>query len=231
MGILSKKPRVSVEEVCRDFYDNGIFHSVIADGAIDVWASSLGTIAKMVSEADSSFSLIDREQFDQEMTAVRMEIFGLAWSRRFGRSTDSWIEQSLFTRKHLQENGRLEVWDTMGEYNQVVARSTATGGPSAVFRNRSRLDLFEEWFRNNIGDRTPTEEDEHRLTCVARALNRLFADINRDDHIAARMLADKLVERVGCTGLNAEACFQLSAIIWGFHEGALTAIKEVRVRS
>ncbi len=74
-----------------------------------------------MAEADQSFSLIDRRTLDTEMTALRMELFDLAWTHRF--KDESALAESFFIRHYLDENGTIDTWDITGEYNQAIARS------------------------------------------------------------------------------------------------------------
>lgn len=83
MGLLSRKPAVKVEEFCEGFYDSQIFHAIIA-GA-DVSAGFWEFVLNSVREADPSFATDDLAAFRREMTALRVELFGLAWVHQVKR--------------------------------------------------------------------------------------------------------------------------------------------------
>jgi hypothetical protein len=61
MGFLSRKPKISIEEFCQQFYASQIFHPTIAGE--DVWAGFLGIAFKSVVEVDQSFAVIDPTVF------------------------------------------------------------------------------------------------------------------------------------------------------------------------
>lgn len=240
MGFLSRKPKIGIEEFCQHFYDSQIFHATIAGG--DVWSGFLETVFRSVAEVDQSFAVIDLGVFKREMAALRLELFALAWGHKF-RQEKFTIPQSIFTRRYLERNGKLEIWDIMGEYNQAVAQSatlTVTGaqmeGRIARARitslNLSRSNIFDKWAEANIGDPSaPTDEESTLANCVARVANRIGADIRRNDCILVKRLTARLADRVNCDpNLSAEALFRLGAVIFGFHEGAMEAIKSVNLQ-
>lgn len=238
MGLLSRKPKIGIEEFCREFYDTQIFHPIIA--GTHVGSAFLETVFKSVSEADQSFAAIDPTLFRKEMTALRMELFGLAWMHKFKREEYT-IPQSLFTKRYLEENGRLDIWDIMGEYNQAIAQfsvMTATGEQMGgrvgrgriVSLNALRTDLFMYWAEQwrKMGFRA-TQADYDAL---AHALNRIGADIRRADCVAVKLLAARLAVRLRCReDLESEALFRLETVIFGFYNGAKEAIKSVNLQS
>ena len=76
MGLFDNKPKVGVEEFCREFYDTQIFPPIVVGE--DVGAVYWETAFKSAVEADSSFEAVDLVAFKREMTALRLELFGLA---------------------------------------------------------------------------------------------------------------------------------------------------------
>lgn len=240
MGFLGRKPKIGIEEFCQQFYDSQILRPIIAGE--DVWAGFLEIVFKSVAEVDQSFAAIDMAVFKGEMTALRLELFGLAWGHRFKQESFT-IPQSIFTRRYLEASGQREIWDIMGEYNQAVAQSATlnvTGeqmeGRVARARitslNLSRSNMFDKWAEANIGDPSaPTEEENMLANCVARVANRIGADIRRNDCILVKRLTARLADRLNCDpNLSAEALFRLGAVIFGFHEGATEAIKSVNLQ-
>jgi len=230
MGLFKRKPKTSIEDACRQFYDFQIFHAVIAGE--DVSKGILDTMFDSVVEADQSFAKIERTLFYQEMCALRLELFGLAWGHKFKQEKFA-IQQSIFTRHYLDESGKLEMWAIMGEYNQAVADSVtlkATGERmedwQVVQANKAKVDMFDKWTEANKG--ATTELDN----CVARVANRIGADISRNDSILTKRLAARLADRLGCdVNLNTEAIFRLSALVYGLYNGAREAIKSVNLQA
>lgn len=233
------KPKQSIDECCRQFYDSSIFHAVIA--GTDVWSTFLDTTINLIAEVDSSFFSVDTTLFRDEMTALRMEIFALAWSQKFKQ--DKYIfAQSFFTRSYLEENSRLDIWNIMLEYNQIVAMSATTDANGKQYSGRIgiskigfvttlRDNLWKDWEKRNIGNRTPTEKDEDNLRCLARVINRVGADINREDCVVVKLLSSRLSSRLGCgVNLKSEALFSLASTIFGFYKGSEEYLKSVYPR-
>jgi len=239
MRLFKRKPRVTIEQLCQEFYDTHIFNASIR--GIDVWKLFCQTAFDSIVEADQSFAATDRDTFQVEMTALRMELFALAWMRRFKREGLA-VSQSLFTKCYLEEKGNLAIWDTMGEYNQAVARSATTtetgqqvAGPlgrgQVAFLNSLRFGVFKKWAQKSedaVGDRTQGEEREELLNGVARVANRIGADIKRRNGILVKLLTARAADRLGCeVTLSFGALFRLAALIQGFYQGASEAIAEV----
>lgn len=240
MGLFKSKPKISIEESCQQFYDSQIFHAVV--NGTDLWSSFLDAVKNSVVEAAPSFKAIDMNLFLREMTALRMEVFALAWLAKFKREKFT-LTQSFVTWHYLVENGRLDIWDAMGEYNQALAQSitlTATGEQMAgrtgrariTYNNMQRVSLFDKWAEANIGDSsTPTEEEKMLAKCVARVANRIGVDMRRANCIATKQLAARLADRLGCdTNLRTEILFRLAAWTFGFYNGAKDYLKSVSLQ-
>ena len=233
MGLFKRKPKVTVEEFCQQFYDTDIFSANI--GGVDAWKMFCETAFDLVVEADPSFAAIDRSKFQEELTAIRMELFALAWMHRFKREEFT-LPQSLSARRYLEEKGGLPVWDIMGEYNQAVAQSVTmtetgqqVGNAQIEHANQLRFGMFSRW-ANAVGDSLTTEQKDYVAGCVARVANRIGADIRRDDCIVVRWLASRLADRLGCeVSLKSEALFRLAAVIYGLYQGAREAISEANL--
>ena len=234
---MARKPKISVEECCKEFYDKHIFHAIVA--GIDGWDVMLRSDLEFVTEADTSFSAIDPVLFRQEMTAVRMEVFALAFARKVKRE-DLTLVQSFFTRRYLEENGKLDIWDIMLEYNRAISDSatlTATLERMEDWRveksNLAKWEFFKKWWDTNIGGpiddpSASTEEQKMLAKCVARVANRIGADMRRADCAAAKRLAARLAERLECDiNLSYEALFRLAATIFGFYRGAEEYLKSI----
>jgi len=248
MGLFNKKQKVGVEEFCRQFYDNVIFHPIIAGQDFnEVWYDN---VFHSIVEADKSFAVVDKSVFHREMTALRLELLGLAWLYKFPDNKFT-IPQSIFTRQYLESNGKLELWDSMVEYNKVIAQS-AFPTPSGIqmhtrlgkqmqerlkrgkttFVNTFRWGVFEKWAEANIDDPSaPTEEEKILGSCVICVVSRMLADIRKNDCMLVKLLAVRLAERVGYdASLNAEAFLRLGAVIFGLYEGAEKAIKVIKLK-
>ncbi len=236
MGLLSRKPKVTIEEYCQQFYDSQIFCAII--GGEDVWSGFLETVFKSVAEVDQSFAIIDLAVFKREMTALRLELFGLAWVYKFPHERFA-IPQSTFTRQYLERNGKLEIWDIMGEYNKAFAQSAflkKTGEEMEgrarrariTFVNQFRWGIFEKWAEANIGDPSaPTEEENMLANCVARVVSRMLVDKRN----LVMLLTARLADRLSCDpNLSAVALLRLGGVILALYEGTMEAIKSVNLQ-
>jgi hypothetical protein len=238
MGLLNSKSKIGIEEFCRQFYDSQVFHAVIAGE--DVGKGILDTMFDSVAEADHPFATIDRALFYQEMCALRLEVFALAWAHKFNQDKFT-IPQSIFTRRYLEENGKLEIWDIMGEYNRAISDSVtlkATGERMEDWRvvqaNKTRADMFDKWVDANIVDPpNPTEQEKTFLNCVARVANRIGADLQRNGEISNRRVTAMLLYRLRWEedkDLSTEALFRLASLVFGMYQGAKEAIKSVNLQ-
>jgi hypothetical protein len=245
MGLLSRKPKVSIEGFCRQFYDSRVFSPTIAD--VDAVRVFLESGFKSTIEADRSLNVINFAKFQEEMAALRMELFALAWLEKFGREEFT-IPQSVFTKRYLEEKGRTQIWDIMGEYNQALDSSatlTKTGEEAEgrvlrgriTFLNTYRWKIFEKWAKANIGDPSaPTEEEMVTGGCFFRVLKRVGVEIKRADCVAAKVLVARIVDRLGCcdVGLDSETQFRLGTFIFGclvfMYEDAKKAVKNLNLQ-
>lgn len=233
------KPKLSVEECCRQFYHSTIFPPIIQD--TDAWSIFLDAALKTIGEVDQSFASIDRTLFRNEMTALRMELFALVWSQRFKQDKYT-FPQSLFTWRYLKENGNLQLWDVMGEYNSVVSQSVNTyvsgakysgriGRANTVALNSFKTELAKEWIGKNLVETSDTvlkEEEDNKAKCAGRVINRVGADVKRADGIVVKLLAASLAERLGCDlNLKSEAFNALVSIISSFCKGIEEYLKSV----
>jgi hypothetical protein len=239
MGLFAHKTEVTIDGFCRQFYDSVVFHAVVA--GLDFNELWWKTVFSSVVEADKSFAVIDKPLFLREMTALRLELFALAWGHKFKHEKFT-VPQSVFTRQYLDEHGKREVWDIMLAYNHVIAQSvtaTATGeqmeGRIGRARrtgiNLARTDMYSKQFTVICGGIEPsaiTEEQNRWLDAIARVANRIGADIRRSDCVATNLLAARLADRLNCdANLSSEALFRLSAVIFGLYEGATEALKDI----
>ena len=237
MGLFSQKPRVGVEEFCEQFYDKTIFHPIVGGKDFnEVWWD---IVFNSVVEADKSFAVVDKSNFIREMTALRLELFGLAWLYKF-KNEKFTIPQSIFTMQYLEKNRKREIWDAMRDYGSVVAQSalltqtgeqldgsTAIGRGRITFVNTFRWDVFKKCASTNFKDMSsPTEEEKIRMDCITAVINRMLSEPKR----AVPLLAEKLAERLGFSAsINSRALFAISSVIYGLHQGAMEAIKDIKL--
>lgn len=241
MGLFSRKPKVGVEEFCRNFYDSQIFNPMKI-GGIDVVKDWWQTAFNSLVQADDSCKLIDFSKFQEEMTALQVELFGLVFLNRY-KSEQLAILQRLFTKRYLEEMERPLIWEAMNDYNQELASSATlneygrqmngrVGRAKITGINLSRANMFDKWIEVYVSDKgNPTDEDNERMWCIARVAGHKGVDIKRADCIAIKLLASKLAERLGGDeNLNSEVLFILSPYIYGLHEGVKEALRDVNIQ-
>jgi len=228
MPLFERKPKISFDEYCRQFYDKGIFHSIIAGQ--DVWSGLLDTYFESIAEVDQSFLSVDPVLFRNEMTALRMELFAFACSKN-SKTAKYAIRQSLFTRSYLEENGRLDIWHIMGAYNQAIAMSATmnrNGKPTSGGVGRAQVTSVNLRRYEAIKALAPYTTGDEDVECVNHVVNFTGGDIKREDGIVVKLLCSRLADRLGCdVNLEPEALLRLATTIFGFYKGAEEYLKAV----
>jgi hypothetical protein len=229
---LEIQPEFRIGECCRQFYDKNIFDGTAVGQ--DVWLDLVDNYFKSMVEVDQSFSSVDQELFRNEMTALRMVLFGFALgcSKRFNKDEFT-LPASFFTSSYLKEKGRFDIFDTMLAYNRAIARSAImdanlqkysgkTGEALIIRVNDLRSRMALKWADIYIGDRgVSLQEQKNKISCINMVANRIGADIEREDGVVVKSLCTELATRLrDGENLNSEAMSQLSAIILGFYRGA-----------
>lgn len=231
------KPQSSIEEICRGFYDPYLFKCIILDN-IDGWESFLDSTFKLVAEADRTFANVDRSQFRNEMTALRMELFLLALSHKFG-GDDTAVTALHFTKRYLEEMGRLNIYELMSTYNEMLSESTVRdkyeqrpkgSKAEALFAsaNKTRLDWYYAWIEANMREeviKNPpdmTDEEKELLDCAGHVSNYMGVDIRKNDYVAVKLLSYRLAVHLNLEQpkLKRKALQQLQAAIYGYYLGA-----------
>ena len=209
MGIFSSKLKVDIESFCSNYYDSQMFHAIVngEDGSQKL----LDAAFQLLTDSDPYFLKVDRALFDCEMTAMHLELFALAFLKRFS-DFDKAVEHSLFTLLYLKNKDRSDILNAMGKYSIAIAKTAtmkATGqkmtGESGIERmtitkvNSMRSDYFERWMNNHfsVGPENLTEVDKKIADCVARVCNHLAADILRNNEIGNKQIASLFLNSLG----------------------------------
>lgn len=215
MGLFSRKPKISIEEFCREFYDTQIFYRITGT---DVGSIYFEAVFNSIVEADQSFAVIDKAVFQREMTALHMELFSLAWMHKFKRAEYA-MPQSIFTKIYLKKERKLYIWKIMAAYNQanLVDRTEWELLPIAEAKSVASL----VWWAAAAKD----------PECVFRAKNCIGTHESWKKGMLLATLTDRLAARLGCReDLESEALFRLREVIFGFYNGAKEAIKSVNLQ-
>ena len=72
MGFFSRRPKVRLDDFCREFYDTHFLHPVVA--GINVARTYCETINRSVTEVDPKFADVEIELLMAELTVIRFEV-------------------------------------------------------------------------------------------------------------------------------------------------------------
>ena len=197
IGLFNRKPKTSIEDFCRQFYDSQVFCIKAGDEgrASTLWQNALNSIA----EADPSLVKVDRDLLRREMTALHIELFGLAWTHylwsdlSMGEWTDSrnWhsdyqlkrlIKEIVFTKRYLKQNEHFDIWNSMLAYNEAIAGFHSKSYGDA---ERAITDESFEYFIKAGAD----------ADCAGRLRNRMY-EFHFSDNVLDHLI-DTFVKRLG----------------------------------
>ena len=223
MGLFDRKPKISVQEWCENFYNNQVFSSPI--GGADPWQLFCTSVRDQITQSDPTFSEVDAVALYDQLLALRLEVIGIAWV--LGVKDDLSPKQSESTRLYLLNHNRERFWDMMEPFNQAVAKatvggsdpSTRTGRAHITFMNSMRTQLFDKW----IGTVSDGKD-------AARAANRIGSNVPWKSYKTHIYLSFALTDQLHCE-VNEEARDGLIAVIGGFFDGASEELRKVKIVS
>ena len=229
MSIFSKKPEVSLENFCRDFYDNQILNPVV--GGVNVGIVFSDVVIKQVSEAGPVFTNVDKQKLVEELTTLRFELFALAWTHKFISGKDV-VVQSDFTKRYLHEKRRDDIWTGMEPYNNIIDGATLhwltnLGKMNLSFNYNMREDLTK---KNIEVAKELVIENDDRITMVN---HRLWSENAWKQKLMLEPLVFAFCDRIGINAndLNKEAQFCLVATFKGLYDGAQQSLGKVRIKA
>jgi hypothetical protein len=157
------------------------------------------------------------------MVAIYFEVFGLVWLHEQGEQYAA--IQSGFTKNYLETKNRLDVWETMGHYNNAIAKSSTYGmAPDTEAGNyflacldKQKMDKFGSWVDQGIDP-----------ICAARAANRLMTEKPWKEGLTIGFLLLQIGTRLG-NEVQDEAQQQLFAVIQGLYNGARESLRKVKI--
>lgn len=235
MILLNRKKKVTVQNFCQDYYDAHILffkesgeYLVSPAGASAVfWRVALDTL----KASSPAYSFVEEKNLENEMIALRFELFALAWGHESHQDSLT-VAQCVFTHNYLIHCGREQIWKTMGEYNQVVARSgyfqalersgyskskNETVRKQSHFHvNKARADWFDRQVMNEVDQ-----------VCIGRVANRIGTSAHWQKSTGLAIVASSVVERLGCE-LESGARDHLMFFIRMLYEGSLQAVRIVK---
>jgi len=215
---------VNVQDFFKDFYDRMIFHPVF--WGLDFKWFFLDTAYNEIVKIDKLFGSVDRDAFRKEMIALRMELIAFSFYIHNSKKDELLLAQSVFTKNYLQDNGSLDIWDTMLEYNKVISESSCRHLEGnrplwrgcVSFHNNFMFNKCKEFLNTHNTDGTDP-------VCIGRVCNRYTSEIAWKKHFTERYLMSKLVERINCNKeINPDALMGIIATFMGFYQGADKAV-------
>lgn len=232
--------KVEIQEAiakhCGRYYDQIVFDGVEIEQTVVKPTELLDVTKKQLIDKNPKMESISQEAFYHELTALRLELYGLAWQKRFKRDEQA-IQQGAFTVRYLENRDKLSVWETMSEYNQTIAQSTvldANGRSDERAKARGnlrRMEFFEKWMSRLVSDPSNRTADEKLLgQCIARSANRLNADLYDKNELCLRGLFTKVSRRLNVEDtIGQEAATILYYSINMLSESAEQDVKALRL--
>jgi len=230
MNLFKKKRSATVTEYSHWFHgwDSSAEAAITIDDLKRAYFTALcGTVA----EKDPRFSATEMELFGAEWSALRSEVFSLAWTHAFHRKDKYLLGEAAVAKATLTAAG---LWDASGRYNYAVAQSTDDALPAgrrarqaiAAGQNSIRVDVATGWVKEGF------DKD-----CVARVVNRLFTEIAWNQGFVLQRLVGVLLQQLGHVGvdgevrLNSEAMLMLQRAMLEIYDGTRTGLKGVNIRA
>jgi len=227
MSLFSKKPEVNFKDFCRNFYDNQILNPVI--GRSDFGGVFPDYAKTSLTEVDPDFAKVDTLLLKNELIALRFELFALAWLHKFGEKPA--IAQSFFTKKYLQEKGKIEIWNGMEHYNKGISHSVTAGlgDVNKAFWIRMRADVADKYIADANKNGIFVDES------LGWAINRFFSEKVWKKETTSYYLMLGLCHKLGLGygpdyhGPKEEAQFRLIVFIRGFYDGAMQSWEKAKI--
>ena len=228
MGFFTTKKEVKLEDFCRDFYETQILNPRIGEIDIDATASYAETIKKLITEEDSLFANVDLKKLTDEFIFLRFELFALACTHKF-ISGERVLSQSAFTKRFLEEKKRMDIWEGMKKYNDIIE-----GGTLVWFSTLGNMNLsFNYNMKESLTKKNIEEAKKNKITddVIERENHRLWSeDAWKQKTIAGNIIVILCNElNIDANKLNQRAQIGLVTTILGFYNGAKESWKDVKI--
>ena len=223
MGLFTKKPQITTEEFCSEFYNKYVFSPPIVDR--DTWEIYCESVHEQLLNEYPGFSVVDKSDFANQLRALYLEVIGIAWAIHF--EDDITPNQSKCTRLYLLEHNNDYLWEMMEPYNQATAKSVVGGSDSRTSDglmhitsvNNQRFKLFENYIKDGV-DEVNSARTANRFDCKRAWQEKRI-------HI---YLSFAFTDQLKCE-INDNCRFAIMAIIKGFYDGFRHKLKEVNIVS
>jgi hypothetical protein len=231
---------IPVDQFCEFFYDSSFFpvNGDTREVHQALWGSILGSFV----EAGGVPAQTDRIAFANELTAVALEVFGLAWMHHF--MSDEYTEEArdyvcaeiVSTQRYLERYGLQDVWKAMAAYNDAVDEAMLHPQTGAVDRDFAPFLSF-----GSVGLTTmttgrklrsvQTEAMQKWSTCIGtECSNRVSKRMSKRDDWGGRPIARCLALAVARRlqwgiGLESKVLIGLEAMIDRLYNDSKAAIE------
>lgn len=221
MGLLSRKTKTDAVQFARRFYDESVFGPDPTGG--DFMRTYADVNHRLISEADPSFADVDLNAFKNELLAMRVEMIQTAWTHK--SKDEPAIAISQFTRNYLADKQPSNLWEVMADYNQAVAESATFGADGKTRMGRARIVMVAK-MRADLFD--SLVKKGHDPDAVARVLNRFGSLAEWKNPATQGLIAFCVTRHLDLEG--SQAIWEpLSAVAYGFYQGAKEALDGVRL--
>lgn len=241
----NRKNAVSTDHFCRSFYDSFVFLEV-ADGR-QVRQALWDNIRGPLMNADIAPMKADRILFANEMTALELEVFGLAWMHHFtleehaGQEEDYIFAEIVFAKRYLEHHGFRGIWKAMLAYADAVDQALLHERVAAVDRDFAPLISFGHVASEAISTGAAqkdirTRARENWSECIGiECSSHLSKRISTRDDWGGRpiviFLAHALARRLlWDIGLESQAFVALEAIINRLYNDSKATIESVNIQ-
>lgn len=223
--------KISTEQLCRDYYESQIFNTN-GDFELIVYAE--------IMKVDFSAKAIDTGIFIRELTALNIELFGLAlFDHNYpgDEGADAAMcTEITFTESYLRQTGNDNIWNAAGFYNETifqastaqkismdwsVTRDTGYYGRDVLFSETKGEKLIGDSIRDSYDKRLADKE------CASRLANRLLSvDAWRDGIMIPQKLSSAFAQRLNFSP-NIEALLLIQRLSVGLCNNARNYIDAV----
>ncbi len=224
MSFFTKKQEVDLEDFCSDFYENRIYKRDSESSRIT--KTFISVILQSSIEADDSFSTVDLAKLEKEITILQFELFALAWIVELGDSRA--INQSIFTKKFLEEKGDISIWNDMKHYNKAISHATKVDNPLVL---KMRADLADKFIKYAESQNIEIGES------IGRPANRMYGEKAWKKMTTSYFLMLALCHRLGLgsgpdyLGPNKKAQLNLESLISEIYKEAKQVLSEIKIRN
>ena len=224
MGFFKTKQDISLEEFCTNFYSKNIISGIT--GGIDVNTHYYKGFQDFIGEVFPDFLTIDFDKLKKEFTALRFELFSLAWQYSFNEECT--MRQNIFTLNYLRDENKYDIWEDMQSYNSAISSAITNYACDNEIEKlklqESRMNLFEK----HIGVHT-----EENFNAIARASNRINAQKILKSNKILYNLSFALLRKLNYSDdiilNNNLAISRLMIIVAGFYKGSKESFEKYNI--